>query len=512
MVDPAQELSDPEEERMAPGRSERVRTHAFGVRAWTLWELPRWIICYIAIVVAADVAGAALAALVGFGSVQSLALFGALLGCNAATVEFTKRAGENAGVIKDVHGVWELPVAILLPPVYAFVMPVIRLALVQWRIRRIPIHRRVLTAAVIGLSYGAASLVFHGLTGQALGSTVAPVHNAAGWILATAAAGLVQWAINAGLVIPAVKGTDPTVTLRSLIAGREVVENDATELCVAVLVTLGVAISQVTILFALPFVTLLQRSFRHAYLVNASRVDSKTGLLNAGTWEREAGSEVARAVRTRTPLAVALLDVDHFKAVNDANGHLAGDKALKAIARTLTLFLREYDLVGRFGGEEFALLLPQTGPVDAYRIAERIRANIGAMPIDISDSRREPIKLTVSIGVASLGARWDTASASQLTDLLAGADSALYQAKRDGRDRVCILTENATYGTKAKPAGDFLGEEVRSDDLSLPLESAEGIAEDWRIPLQGLKGRAGRRRGGLEADDEEARLPPAPGR
>ena len=103
---------------------------------------------------------------------------------------------------------------------------------------------------------------------------------------------------------------------------------------------------------------LLQRSFRHAQLVTASRIDSKTGLLNAATWERESAAEVARAVRTRTPLALALVDIDHFKGVNDTFGHLTGDRALKAIARTFRIFLRDYDLIGRFGGEEFALASP----------------------------------------------------------------------------------------------------------------------------------------------------------
>ncbi len=151
------------------------------------------------------------------------------------------------------------------------------------------------------------------------------------------------------------------------------------------LVTLGIAVTPLTILLAFPFVTLLQRSFRHVQLVNASRVDTKTGLLNAGTWEREAATEVARAVRTHTSLAVALIDIDHFKVVNDSFGHLAGDRALRTVARALSIPLREYDLVGRFGGEEFALLLPQAKALDAYRIAERIRTHIGSMPITVSD-------------------------------------------------------------------------------------------------------------------------------
>jgi diguanylate cyclase (GGDEF)-like protein len=155
-------------------------------------------------------------------------------------------------------------------------------------------------------------------------------------------------------------------------------------------------------------------------------------------------------VRTRSPLAVAIIDVDHFKAVNDAYGHLAGDKALQALARTLREFLREYDLVGRFGGEEFVLLLPQTKAVDAYRIAERIRAHIRSMSIEVgSDNGPEQVRMTVSIGVAALGARWDTSTGGQMTDLLAAADGALYRAKQDGRDQVCVITEKATFSVLA---------------------------------------------------------------
>jgi diguanylate cyclase (GGDEF)-like protein len=239
-----------------------------------------------------------------------------------------------------------------------------------------------------------------------------------------------------------------------MIFDRERVHNDVAELSVAVLVTLGIAISLLTIVFALPFVTVLQRSMRHSQLLNASRIDSKTGLLNAGTWEREAASEVARAVRTRSPLAVVLIDVDHFKLVNDVHGHLAGDKALRAIAHVFRIFLRDYDLAGRFGGEEFAVLLPQTSAADARQIAERVRLHIAEMPIRISDEpAAEPVQVTVSMGVAALGSTWERTSGSQLTDLLAGADRALYGAKNAGRNHVIMVTDTETLGTVADSGG-----------------------------------------------------------
>ena len=427
----------------------RVHERWAAMRAWPLWAHPRWLVVYISVVVMADAAAMVAAATVGLGSSRDLALFAALLTCNAATAEFTRRSGENAGVTKDVYGVWELPAAILLPPVYALVMPILRQALIQFRVRPAPVHRRVFTASVISLSYGVSSLAFHALTGIPEGYNVVLGSDRSAWIFAVAVAGLLQWGINTALVIPAVKGSDPLANLRDIFLRRETMQNDATELCVAVLVTCGIALSWLSIVFALPFVTLLQRSFRHAQLVNASRIDSKTGLLNAGTWEREAASEVARAVRTRTPLAVALIDIDHFKVVNDSFGHLAGDKALRELARTLKIFVREYDLVGRFGGEEFALLLPQAKAVDAHRIAERIRAHVGAMPIDVyDDPNAEPVRLSISIGVAALGARWNGGTAGQLTDLLAAADAALYQAKQSGRDQVCVITEDTTFGLR----------------------------------------------------------------
>lgn len=434
---------------MGSERCKRVREHRRAVSGWPVWQLRPWLVGFIGLVT--TIYAVAVAAAVAFEPWpepwHNLWLFGALLLCTALTVELTKRTGENAGLIKDVYGVWELPLAILLPPVFTLVAPIFRFTLTQLRIRRVPLHRRAFSTAVMGLSNASASVVFHAITGQRTGTAPAIGTPATMWLFAVAVAAATLWIVNTGLLFPAIKGSDPTTTLRGAFLARESVQNDAAESCVAVLVTLGIAVTPLTILFAFPFVTLLQRSFRHVQLVNASRVDTKTGLLNAGTWEREAATEVARAVRTHTSLAVALIDIDHFKAVNDSYGHLAGDRALRTVARALPIYLREYDLVGRFGGEEFALLLPQSKALDAYRIAERIRTHIGSMPITVSDDPgAEPVRLSISIGVAALGARWDSSSGAQLTELLAAADGALYQAKRNGRNQVCVVTENARFG------------------------------------------------------------------
>ena len=435
---------------MGPGLCNRVRARVPAVRAWPVWENPRGLVVFIAAVVA--IYALAVGATAGAASLtgRDLLVLVFLLLCIVATVELTKRAGENAGQIKDIYAVWELPVAILLPPVYGLLVPVFQFGLLQWRIRRTPLHRRVFSASAVGLSYGSASLAFHALTRTGFESVAAPGTHASTWILAVAAAALLQRVVNLALLMPAIKGSDPRASIREIVLAPEHVRNDVAELCVAVLVTFGIVFTPLTIVFALPFVTLLQRSLRHAQLLNASRIDSKTGLLNAGTWEREAASEVARAVRTRTPLALMLIDIDHFKAVNDVHGHLAGDKALRAISRTFKIFLRDYDLAGRFGGEEFALLLPHTGAADAQRIAERMRAHIAEMPIAAGDDpEAEPIRVKVSIGVAALGTTWDRTTGSQIADLLAAADTALYRAKGAGRDRVCMVTDTEAAASAA---------------------------------------------------------------
>ena len=436
----------------------RVGARLAAIRAWPVWELPRWLVVYIVALVALYLLAVVTALAATDVSIPQLLLLGALLMCTVATVELTRRAGENAGLIRDIYAVWELPIAILLPPVYVLCVPVFRFGLAQWRVRQRPPHKLVVSIASVGLSYGAASLVFHALTGTGLEAFSSPWSHPSAWILAVAAAAIVQWATNTAMILAPVKGSDPAVRIRDLLLARENVHNDVAEQCVAVLCTFGIAISPLTIVFALPLVTLLQRSVRHAQLVAATRLDSKTGLLNAGTWEREAASEIARAVRTRTPLALVLMDVDRFKLVNDLHGHLAGDKALRTIAHTLRIFLREYDLAGRFGGEEFALLLPQTSAADARQIAERLRGHIAATPISVTDDPgAESLQVTVSIGVAALGVSWDRATGSQLTDLLAGADNALYRAKDAGRNQVWMVTDTDTVDAASGQQGSLTG-------------------------------------------------------
>ena len=190
---------------------------------------------------------------------------------------------------------------------------------------------------------GCASLTFRGLGHLALGLGPAPGSRVTIWIVLVAACAIVQLAVNQYLIFAALRATDPAIRARDFIFGPQTLRNDLTEMCMAVLSTLAIAMSLLTVVIALPLATLLQRSALHAQLIKDARTDSKTGLLNAATWERDATAEVTRAVRTRTALAVAMLDIDRFKAINDTYGHLLGDQVIKEIAHTLTALLRNYD-------------------------------------------------------------------------------------------------------------------------------------------------------------------------
>jgi len=420
------------------------------VQEWPVWSMPKLLLALWLVVTSGYLAWIGMRAANFHFRLTDIGLFCALLACGVFSVEMARRVSEPAGVVKDVYAVWELPMVFLLPGIYALIVPAIRLTLTQFRVKRTAVHRRFYTAAAIGISYGCARLVYMAVLPAGRDPRAFLWSHPTMWLVAAGAGALTQWVINLALVLPAYKLANPTARIRDELLGKESLHNDATELCAALLVVVGMTISFLTLIIALPLATLLQRSFRHAHLLNEARADSKTGLLNAATWEREAAAEVARAVRTSSPLAVALLDLDRFKRINDSHGHLVGDEVLREIARVMSALLREYDLAGRFGGEEFVMLLPQTRAPDALRIAERVRAHIARMPISTSGGERVPV--TVSIGVAAL----DAGSSRELTELLAAADAALYRAKASGRDQVqMISTSRGLSAVRPMDGDDF---------------------------------------------------------
>ena len=173
---------------------------------------------------------------------------------------------------------------------------------------------------------------------------------------------------------------------------------------------------------------LAYRSLAIPGLVEATRIEPKTGLYNMRHFQNVLSQELQRAGRFDRPLAVLMIDVDHLREVNTTRGHLAGDRALKAVASSLQSATREYDVAARFGGDEFCVVLPETDLEGALVVAERIRSSVEC-------SSTDP-KVTVSIGVATHRGGETTSEA-----LVALADRAAYRAKFSGRNSVAVPPE-----------------------------------------------------------------------
>jgi diguanylate cyclase (GGDEF)-like protein len=411
------------------------------VRDWAWWQLPSVIRGYVGAVILVALA------MIGFASSQTiwtgpdLLKYLLLLVCGMVSVAATPRVAYlKAGVTRDFLTAWVLPVAILLPPIYAMLTPIPLQVLTQWRVHKGVVYRRVFTAAAISLTYGLASLLFRQFPDSFASGAIGSGTHALTWVLAVAVCELVGGFGHKFLIMAAIKLSDPAVRLADLALNREALQADFAEFDLSLLITVVVAVSPVLAIAAVPTVLLARRFIMHAQLLAQSRIDTKTGLLNASTWEREAEIEIARSVRMRIPLAVALVDIDHFKAVNDTYGHLIGDKALRAVTDSLRSQLRGYDLAGRFGGEEFAVLLPQAREQDALNVAERLRSHIAGLsvPVDDQDESAGCVTLTISVGVASLDGE-----SRELTDLLAAADAALYHAKETGRNRTHVISASS---------------------------------------------------------------------
>ena len=386
---------------------------------------------------------------------SDITLFAALMGCGAICVEASGRLGQPTGVWRDLLSAWWLPVALLLPPLYALTAPALLGLLSYVRVRHGAVYRRLFSSAALGLSGAVASALFRWLTPvsqRGLAGVWPTYPGSDAWLMhpgqamVAIACAVVFGVLNAGLVAVAAWLVDPEARLAEMFWDRERMLLDLTETCAGILVTIACALSMLLLSVALPPVILLQRSLLHSQLKAQARTDTKTGVLNAGAWQGEAALAVDRARRRRESVAVLLADVDYFKRVNDTYGHLIGDAVLRTLAAEMRQQVRESDLVGRFGGEEFAILLNRTSAAEAGRVAERIRRGVGVVRVLTEDMI---VGVTVSVGVALL----DSHGAS-LVELLESADKAMYRAKRTGRDRVCLANPTDTIPGARDPAPD----------------------------------------------------------
>jgi len=177
----------------------------------------------------------------------------------------------------------------------------------------------------------------------------------------------------------------------------------------------------------------LENARLHDVVQRQAITDDLTGLVNRRRFIDALQSEIERARRFGSHLTVVLADLDDFKRVNDEFGHHAGDDVLRSFADLVRSHVRDVDVPGRIGGEEFAILLPETGRVDAVSVAERMRHSLSVVPIPVAENRT--VSVTSSFGVAELG------PGQSGDDLMREADAALYRAKAEGKNRVATSAE-----------------------------------------------------------------------
>jgi len=394
--------------------------------------------------------------------------------------ELARKVGKLRWVISsgpqpDMTSVWTFAGTLVLAPGYAALLAAVLAAYLWLREQREAgqfLYRKVYTGATVVLACLASSAVVHHGSANPLASPSA--HSAATVVVAL----VVYTCVNRLLISVAVVLAGGPMT-PSIMLGRW--DDNALELATLCLgyVTAVVVVQQpwLTAVVLVPMV-LLQRGALVRQLEELSTIDSKTQLLNALAWHQLA----ARALMSAGPAstaAVLVIDLDNFKAVNDIHGHLVGDAALFEVGRGVKQELRQGDIVGRFGGEEFVVMLPNLGAAAAERIAERVRSRIASVQLaDLQATHTDGgvcrHALSASIGVAIYPRH-----AGDLSGLLRAADAALYVAKHAGRNRVALaVTEEADSTPLPAP----VSREPRTDAYQ-PVPSAFHRDVDAHIDL-----------------------------
>jgi diguanylate cyclase (GGDEF)-like protein len=321
-------------------------------------------------------------------------------------------------------------------------------------------HARLITWFVIVTSFTIARIAL-ALAFRARNPGSAQMRRWEAWFVATLAAVSLAWGVGGWLVMPPESPIHQAVVYFFLmgVAGGAVASYSAHTAattvaicCLMIPATIGFAFEDVPALRTMAaggtlyllaavrstrtFGFFLRRTFQLQFELHdamgraqaQARTDDLTGIANRRAFVEQGRAAVEQARRYGRPLSLVMFDIDHFKKINDTHGHAAGDDVLVAVAATLRRAARASDTPGRLGGEEFAVLLPETEAAEADAFAERLRRDMAAMKVTSDD---HVISLTCSFGVAECGP-----NAGQLDTLLGAADDALYKAKAAGRDRV----------------------------------------------------------------------------
>jgi diguanylate cyclase (GGDEF)-like protein len=331
----------------------------------------------------------------------------------------------------DMTSVWTFAAALILPPGLTILLCLVVLGHAWFRHERssgMRAYRQVFGGAVVIASCLTSRLVLDlfpiGITGPGQPVRV---------VLAIAVAVLVYSAVNFFVLFVAIYLAVRPVKLTELLQNRQDVTLEFATLCLGGLTALALADQPLLAVLVVPPLFVLERSVLTKQLEVAATTDAKTGLLNAATWQSMAQHELARARREDEAAALLIIDMDNFKLINDTYGHIAGDTVLRAVADCLSRELRQYDAIGRFGGEEFVAMLAGVDEPTAVAVSERVRQQVQLLEVVTAVGDEPMTGLSASIGISCFPEH-----GAELEDLLHAADSALYAAKRAGRNRVVV--------------------------------------------------------------------------
>jgi diguanylate cyclase (GGDEF)-like protein len=409
-------------------------------RQWKLWSERTIVIAYI---LAVDIAAVALAAgiiaetPVGSGDLFHFGLLaaGALVHREAVRqIECLRERTSSSLPLTDLTSLWIFTAALSVPLPLVFAMTAL-VSLHSWYCDHASrLYRTLFSSATMVLAPTAAVAVLQ--LGQHSAYPIIP-HGPSGLVVLVSAAA-VYWLIGVVVALGAVMMSDPLQPARQALG--DLSEQGAVAASLGLAIALAVMLAwepwliPVLVVAVLP----LHRALLLPHFQQAARTDSKTGLLTAGFWREEADRELKRAHRLAESLGVLMLDLDHFKSFNDRMGHLVGDQLLRAVADELRSQTRPYDLVGRFGGEEFVILLPGVGTAQVEHIADRIRERISRLRVLVDGPHDRPV--TVDGISVSIGAAVRPNDGDDIEALVLAADGALLAAKAAGRDRVRLAT------------------------------------------------------------------------
>lgn len=360
-------------------------------------------------------------------------------------IQLTRRQEERRRnrvrtVLIDLTAVWVFPAAIILPASLTIVL-VLLIRIQHWFVARRPAHNFVFSSITHILAATVAHEVYAALGGpqwQAL-TTADSVAEAAKLLLV----GLVYEAVQI-LYVGSILSLAEKPNIRNVLGSK------GDNLLEAITIGLG-AVTAILLVILPPTVAIMavvtvvfNRLAELDQLQDDVRTDPKTQVYNMRGWTESAERALARAVKSNDGLGFLMIDLDHFKWINDTYGHPAGDDVLRRLAQLLDEVTRPSDVVGRFGGEEFIVLLPDADQAAATGAAERIRVAVADMRIVTTNKRGDPI--TVAGRTASIGVAVHPSHGDSLEALMQAADAAVYEAKEGGRNQVRLAEHRPRGG------------------------------------------------------------------